>query len=119
MPKKASKGIVACEHDTPTPIHDELWDAYREHVRPPTGTNPNGLSVIAGPYHKDKVKNGKPRVESWVIIDLITSQDSDERKQEIAKAYKLVAALNKVGTDMQSDVYAHFEELEESTMPST
>jgi len=116
MPKKANKGLVACEHDTPTPLHDQLWQAYREHVHP---YNPSGLKVIAGPYHKDKVKNGKPRVESWVIIDLITSdEDSEERKREKAKAYKLVAALNKVGTDMQSDVYAHFEELEESTMPT-
>jgi len=111
--KPSRYGMLECEHDTPTPLHDALWTEYDKYV-------PSQLTVIAGPFHKEiTIQYQKPRVVSWVIIDL--HADPDTHKDAIDKAKELKNALIEVGGRPQfpqpSTVEARFYELADSTRP--
>jgi len=114
MVKKSRYGMLECEHDTPTPLHDTLWTLYKDYFEVvPPATEPL-LKKVAGPFHKEiTIEMGKKRIVGWVIIDLDAGPGTHD--EAIDKANELKDAL--ISADPAKSVEARFYELTDSTPP--
>ena len=112
-------GEERCDHDTPRPLHDELWRVYFRFIGRRASPK-NSLKVLAGPYHETIEVNNKKKSRSWVIVDLKKPKGPIHDKEK-AKAIRLRDALNAVGRQprfRECYVKARFRVLRKATSPA-